>query len=304
MARAPTPRYGIAEWFGRPLSTLDSVERARCASAALGEIDRPPCPFLSSAERSVSCSKEGGVCSIRAYTRSADGTAVPATTEATSICITCPNRFKEAGLIYRWIGEVLLRDSNPLVLSEIGFLDPVRQGGDATTRREVGQIDNILVRRNSDPLDWCAVEVQGVYFSGGKMRPEFVSLRNATGSAMPFPTGQRRPDFRSSAPKRLMPQLQIKVPTLVRWGRRTAVVIDAAFFASLGPMNFVEDISNAEIAWFVVYVSEENGRSRIMRHMVRFTTLSSAVEGLTAGRPVTQTEFERRIRDRLERMNS
>ncbi len=84
-----------------------------------------------------------------------------------------------------------------------------------------------------------------------------------------------------------MPQLQIKVPTLRRWGKKMAVVVDRAFFDSVGEMDRVSDISNADIAWFVVRFEEVPGTaySRIVRDEVRYTTLERSVDGLTGGSP-------------------
>ena len=36
----------------------------------------------------------------------------------------------------------------------------------------------------------------------------------------PYPDHTRRPDWRSSSAKRLMPQLQVKVPTVRRWNSK------------------------------------------------------------------------------------
>src|SRR5208282_3336457 len=77
-------------------------------------------------------------------------------------------------------------------------------------------------------------------------------MREWTGPGVPFPAAQRRPDFRSSGPKRLMPQLQIKVPTISRWGKKMAVAIDRAFRDSLSDMREVRELSNCEIVWFVL----------------------------------------------------
>jgi hypothetical protein len=103
--------------------------------------------------------------------------------------------------------------------------------------------------------------------------------------------------------KRLMPQLQIKVPTLRRWGKKMAVVIDEQFFRSLGEMQSVpdpNDISNADIAWFVVGYDEAHDPIRLMRAKCYLTTLERAVEGLTNGVPVSLPTFESRIRQKLE----
>jgi hypothetical protein len=149
-------------------------------------------------------------------------------------------------------------------------------------------------------MNWCALEIQAVYFSGTSMRREFDVIRESKMDTLPFPTGQRRPDYRSSGPKRLMPQLQIKVPTLRRWGKKMAVVVDRPFFNSLGKMDDLKEVSNSDIAWFIVDYEEGNGKSAILRRdEVRFTTLERAVEGLTGGVPVGLGEFESRIRSKL-----
>jgi hypothetical protein len=77
------------------------------------------------------------------------------------------------------------------------------------------------------------LEFQAVYFSGMSMENDFKLMREWIGLGVPFPQVQRRPDFRSSGPKRLMPQLQIKVPTISRWGKKMTVVIDSSFWDSL-----------------------------------------------------------------------
>jgi hypothetical protein len=136
------------------------------------------------------------------------------------------------------------------------------------------------------------------------MQVDFDNLGQDRGDAIPFPVGRRRPDFRSSGPKRLMPQLQIKVPTLRRWGKKMAVVVDEQFMSSLGRMETVPDISNADVAWFVVRPGEANGQPTLERGQVYFTQLEAAVQGLIAGRPVTQTRFEELIVEKLDRLGA
>ena len=97
-----------------------------------------------------------------------------------------------------------------------------------------------------------------------------------------------------------MPQLQIKVPTISRWGKKMAVVIDRAFWDSLGKMREVRDLSNCEIVWFVVaFAPAEDGRFALRRDATHFTTLDNAVEGLTGGTPMSLEQFEGQIRARL-----
>jgi hypothetical protein len=96
-----------------------------------------------------------------------------------------------------------------------------------------------------------------------------------------------------------MPQLQIKVPTLRRWGKKMAVVVDRRFFDAMGEMDDVADVSNCDIAWFVVDYDEAGTRAVLRRDFVRFTTLERAVEGLTGGHPVILAVFEQKIRAKL-----
>lgn len=211
------------------------------------------------------------------------------------ICSTCPYRFEEGGIIYEWIGNELLGSPSPVVLGEIGFLeDPAGN--------KVGRIDGILLHPDvRDHLQWCALEKQAVYFSGAGMSNEFVLLREEESASVPYPAGRRRPDFRSSGPKRLMPQLQIKVPTLRRWGRKMAAVVDEPFFAAMGKMDTVDDISNGDIVWFVVGYEQRGARMQLAERITAVTTLETSVVGLTGGEPVTRAQFEAEILKKLPR---
>ena len=199
--------------------------------------------------------------------------------------------------IFRWIGEVVLGTPTPDIATEIGFL----RTEDGNTH--VGRIDMVLAdqKAGTTVLDWCALEIQAVYFSGKSMSEEFENIMGYGGECPPFPGHIRRPDYRSSGPKRLMPQLQIKVPTLRRWGKKMAVLVDKHFFESLGNMEEVDDLSSGDIAWFTVGFEEDDtgSRFRLVRDSVHVTTLERATEGLTGGHPVTLTEFEDGIRSKL-----
>lgn len=80
-----------------------------------------------------------------------------------------------------------------------------------------------------------------------------------------------------------------------------AVVVDDSFFAALGKMNEVKDVSNSDVVWFVVTYDESQGEAALTRDFVHLTTLEGAVEGLTGGRPVNLETFELRIREKLGR---
>ncbi len=249
------------------------------------------------------------VCSLRLYTYKAEGVTGraaghPATGSQGELRVTCPYRFHEGLEVFRWVGETILRDNDPRLVGEVGFLE-ASATADAPGGDDVGRIDMVLVRNETTagaPLEWCALEIQAVYFSGDAMRGEFKAYADESVEWIIFPAGRRRPDYRSSAPKRLMPQLQIKVPTLRRWGKKMAVVVDRSFFDSIGEMDHVADISNADIAWFIVRLEEVPGSkyARIVRDEVRYTTLERSVDGLTGGRPVPKPVFEERVLGRLK----
>ncbi len=83
-----------------------------------------------------------------------------------------------------------------------------------------------------------------------------------------------------------------------------AVVVDEDFINNMGRMRTVTDLSNADVAWFVVRFDESSGTPRLTRGTVYYTELEAAVLGLIAGNPVTRQVFEERIVARLTRLGS
>ena len=282
-------RFGIGEWYGHSLVGLTRDERRAYAVGSGSN----PCPFRMGGGP---CTKPGGVCSFRLY-EDDDGVAIPVSGAEAGLRVLCPRRFEEDMTIFQWVGEVVLGTSKPAIATEIGFL----KAEDGNTH--VGRIDMVLASQEdgATALNWCALEIQAVYFSGRSMGEEFRNIRNHDGEQPPFPGHIRRPDYRSSGPKRLMPQLQIKVPTLRRWGKKMVVVVDKHFYQSLGHMEEVGDLSSGDIAWFTVDFEEDHasGRFKLVRDRVHVTTLERATEGLTGGSPVTLSEFEEGIRSKM-----
>lgn len=312
--RDQAPRFGIGEWFGKSVVLMTGAERRAMALEVLKpkrERAPQPCPFQATKANAM-CSKDGGVCSLRLYSYAAHPGPGPATGRAMGVPVegpqgelraTCPYRFHDDKIAFNWVGDEVLGDPTPHLVGEVGFLEAAATT-DADGGDDVGRIDMILVKSGSDPthpMEWAALEIQAVYFSGQAMKGEFEAFADAGVDWVIFPAAKRRPDYRSSGPKRLMPQLQIKVPTLRRWGKKMAVVVDRAFFDSIGEMDRVAHISNADIAWFVVKFEEVAGTSqmRMVRDEVRYTTLERSVEGLTGGKPVTLPIFQTRIAEKI-----
>lgn len=297
MAQSKTKtRYGIGEWYGRGFHTMSSSERrvaARQELAANG-LTGKPCPFRPN----MACNKKGGVCSLRLYEQVGELT----TSGVQSPVATCPNRFLESRMIHRWVGETLLETASPIVLSEIGFLNRLSANGrldEESDSDHIGRIDSVLLHPDRVPIDWCALEIQAVYFSGDSMSTEFRLLSKESTTHLPFPAARRRPDWRSSGPKRLLPQLQTKTPTIRTWGKKIAVVVDEPFFGSLVGLEQEKHLSNAEIVWFVVgYEPKANGWTLVPRKAV-FTKLESSVRALTGGTPLSREAFESQLKRKL-----
>lgn len=314
MTRILAPRFGIGEWYGRSFVRLTRDERKAFANTALthSKENAPICPFLSTTIKSVKCMKKGGVCSLRLYEANEERGALGVTSEEGKLRVVCPHRFKQNNTVYSVIGELMIDTPNPLNVPEVRFLrrpssaaSPQEKNSIAevseTRSEDVGNIDTVLVKIDGDKLlRWCALELQAVYFSGEKMNLLFTHIRDYAGPGVPFPDKIRRPDYRSSGPKRLMPQLQIKVPTLRRWGKKMAVVVDVPWFrTNVIGVETVGDISNADIAWFLVDFDESTDPATLFVRGPELQTLERAVEGLTGGSPVTLTEFESKIRAKL-----
>jgi hypothetical protein len=259
------------------------------------------CPFRVNTPHAT-CTKPGGVCSLQLYTDQG-GSVAPVAGDKGMLRALCPYRFHQSNTVFQHIGERLLTDPNPDLAGEVGFLESTGNL-DSAEGEDVGRIDMILVKSNAaenQPMQWAAVEIQAVYFSGREMSIEFRHLA-ATHGAISMAQEGRRPDYRSSGPKRLMPQLQIKVPTLRRWGKKMAIVVDVPFFQSMGTMLPVTHLSNADIVWFLVDFVDREGVEEKVLTVVRevYTTLESSIEGLTGGIPVSLDEFEVRIKSKTE----
>lgn len=335
MAKAAKPKkkkqfFGIAEWYGKRFIDLSTAERKTLADTKNTAMNCPffeQVPALGPKSGKLHCNKKGGVCSLRNFHEplkpADDITFGP-------ITATCPNRFLEDGTIAKHIGQYVLGTEEPLFAKEIAFLMRPRTGevgaaeADAAAeeeeaeeaeeeagtqaaavesgREDVGRIDLVFVHPDNREK-WCAVEMQAVYFSGGEMGKDMAVIRaqSLTDNSPPMPGVARHPDFRSSGPKRLMPQLQIKVPTLRRWGKKMVVVIDKPFLESMSDMEHQSHISNCDIVWVVVRFDEEpgSGKAKLVIHKTINTTLDDAVKALTSGSPTTLPAFEDKLAGKL-----
>ena len=285
------PRYGIAEWYGQPFIDLSPARRSEFASLALGDTrSQPPCPFQ---DGQPSCSKSGGVCSIQRY---ADDDGRIGSPDGPPVS-TCPRRFEESQLLVHWLAEIAGFDGGEaMVAREVPFMQSTE------TAKPAGKIDLVVARDTGGSLQWYGLEIQAVYFSGLGMQSQFEALRDDQHPQHPFPNAQRRPDWRSSSAKRLMPQLQVKVPTIRRWGSKTAVAVDRPFFDAIGgpSPSFSRDLSDGDIVWLVPEIARTDAGFALARGHWEVLTLEASGEKLLAAETVKREAFEEALRARLK----
>lgn len=288
-----TTRYGIAEWYGLPFLDLPPVARNHLAKKALQEeADVPACPFQ---KNRPPCRKKGGICSIRRYSQDKDGRI---NSPVGDPVIVCPARFEQKQFLVRWLAEIVgFPQTDGMVAREVPFMHGT------STNKPAGKIDLVVARLQNREIKWYGLEIQAVYFSGPGMQSEFEVLREDSGLKPPFPDAIRRPDWRSSSAKRLMPQLQIKVPTLRRWGSKLAVSVDRPFFESVGGSspNPSHDLNDGDIIWLVPELSQIEGEYfQLSRGQWEVLTLEDTSQKLLAAETIRREAFEEDLRAKLE----
>jgi hypothetical protein len=264
------PVCSIAEVFGHPTGDL---------SAAAKEARRKKlCPFRDEKCNKGSLKDPLGICTF------GDGVRAGA---------VCPNRFLEGDRVFADAARVVFGDGARVVVApEIRILEIP-----GSRRRKIGKVDFILGKldRQGQVDDFAALEVQAVYFSGKSIKPAFHAYLK-TGKV---PRGsERRLDYRSSAQKRLVPQLSLKVPVFRRWGKKFFVAVDGMFFESLPIAKTVETIENSEVTWLVYPLESSGGQYTLGRPLVRFTLWEDVLAALREGKEPTPAEIMRELTEK------
>lgn len=109
-SRQASQRFGIAEIYGQDFAKLPA-EKLR--QFAVVSHTSQPCPF-----RGAQCRKKRGVCSLRLYEKGESVAPLP----DSPLVNVCPERFKEGGIIKRWVSEILLGTVEPAEVFEVDFL--------------------------------------------------------------------------------------------------------------------------------------------------------------------------------------
>ena len=209
--------------------------------------------------------------------------------------VTCPSRFEEGNLVPNWLARIV-GFQEVFLAREVPFMRSPATGQPA------GRID-LVVAGEDTAATWFGLEIQAVYFQGAGMVPEFEALLTNNDAQPPAPQGRRRPDWRSSSAKRLMPQLQIKAPTLRRWGTKLAVSVDWPFFAAIGGPSAApsHDLDDGDIAWLIPRMTDN---FTLEPHHWEVLSLEDSSVKLLSAETVKRKEFEDTLRVKLERIGA
>lgn len=258
----------VAEVFGHPVdSDAEAAKQARAERS---------CPF-----KGGRCTKGGlanplGICSYRS---------------GSLVGTVCPRRFEEGNRMFVDAARLAFgKDARVAVVPEVRVLKT-----SSKESKKIGKVDFMLVRLDrADKFtsDFCALEVQSVYMSGESMKGAVARFLD-TGSF--GQDDQRRLDPRSSAQKRLAPQLALKVPVFRRWGKKFFVAIDSFLYGHLPSFRKEQDIGNSELTWLVYSFACTETSYAMQTPDVHFSIWDEVVEALREGIAPTTDEVVREI---------
>lgn len=272
------PTHPLTEVFGfTPNNMSDDAVRHRAKKL---------CPFNN---KVPNCTKDKasdplGTCSVLA----GNGTA-----------ITCPIRFRERWIIADDAADFFFPAKTKWTsLTEVRLKD--KQG------KSAGNIDLVLVSYNDKGriTDFGALEIQAVYISGNIRKPfEYYMQDPKHRWDMNWKNEEwwPAPDYLSSSRKRLAPQLIFKSGIFHAWKKKTAVALDAGFFATLPKLKEVSR-QNADLAWLVydLKLAKDKNRYTLKRSKIVYTQFESALDQITKSEPGDIKEFVAILQEKLD----
>ena len=242
------------------------------------------CPFRDGPCTKSSKTNPIGICSL------SDGG------EAASLC---PVRFIERDIIFTDAARFAFGERIRFgIFPEVRILK-IEAGTGGERDRKIGKVDYLLGKIEDDTVvDFAAVEVQAVYFSGVEIRsPLQYYMENQT---LDLANSDRRPDFRSSAQKRLVPQLQLKVPVFRRWAKKFFVVVDTQFFGALPPFPATTR-ANSEVTWLSYPIAKAGADYVLGDVNIVYSEWDEVRNALREGTPPEPDEIISELQAKLER---
>ena len=265
----------IAEVFGHAVENL--------SDAAIASRDRKHCPFRNSPCTKSSSMDPLGVCSL------SDGVHAAA---------LCPVRLQEGNRIFNDAARLAFGDAASYgVFPEVRILKIETANGNKRNRK-IGKVDFIIGKIDGkDVIDFAALEVQTVYFSGSEIRtPMRYFLKN---KKLDESNSERRPDFRSSAQKRLIPQLRLKVPVFRRWGKKFFVAVDSQFFDALPAFPHTTP-ANSEVTWLNYPIDKQGDAYRMKKASIIYSEWDEVQNSMREGQPPEPSEIIDELQSKLK----
>lgn len=249
----------IAEVFGTSVQDQSSEADAMRAKRW--------CRFRDCACAKVSKESPVGVCSLSSGPKAT---------------IVCPYRFVEGLRVFRDASKIAFGpEAKVVVIPEYKLLTVIDAAGGRD--RKIGKVDYMLAKLDGDVIsDFAALEIQAVYSSGGGVQSAFKHFMQTRYAGEEGGLGV---DFRSSAQKRLVPQLRLKVPIFRRWGKKFFVAIDDTFFSAL-PTFGTTSPGNSELTW-LAYPLRMNDSSPLALSdpQIHYTEWNKVEQALEEGIP-------------------
>jgi len=270
--------HPLVEVFGFPVDNFsDNANRHRAKKL---------CPFNN---KVPNCTKD----------KAADPLGTCCIAAGTGTAITCPIRFRQHWVIADHGAEFFFpKGARWTSLTEVKLKDK--------HEKSAGNIDLVLVAydESGTVIDFGGVEVQGVYISGNVRKPFEYYMKDPKNrfnmdwkNADYWPS----PDYLSSSRKRLAPQLIFKGGIFHTWKKKTAVVLDAGFFATLPTLKEVPK-EKAEMAWFVYDLDFSKGENffTLKRKKTVYTSFNDSLNQITKSDPGNIDDFIGLLQEKLD----
>lgn len=266
------------------VSEIFGTSTENTSPAATASRSEKLCPFRGSPCTKVRKIDPVGVCSL---------------SQGQEATVVCPVRFLQKQRIFSDAGKIAFGSGVDVVAFPEFKLLTVEGVGRNGNDKKIGKVDFLIGKLvDSEITDFAALEVQAVYSSGGGVEDAF--RRFMDGGA---PTDENLGvDFRSSAQKRLVPQLELKVPVFRRWGKKFFVAIDTTFYAALPEFGSTSE-GNSEVTWLAYPITQPDPhRDYVMgAPEIHFTEWSKVQHALKEGVPPSgPDEVQRDLTKRIK----
>lgn len=195
--------------------------------------------------------------------------------------IVCPARFYEDSRVFRDAARLAFGSgADVVVFPEYKLLSIPTED---EKLKKIGKVDFMLGKSQDGKIvDFAALEIQSVYTSGGGVKDAFGRFIDTRESGT---EGDLGVDFRSSAQKRLVPQLRLKVPIFRRWGKKFFVAIDDTFFNALPEFGSTTQ-GNSELTWLAYPLRLKSAEPLVLDDPdIHFTEWSKVEQALEEGTP-------------------